>query len=639
MSGKFPRVELMPDRLPPPATSSSPDVGPSRDTAPSPDTATEPGDVLERTAPLNVETPQPGRRVGPRAVLAGAVWSLGRTWTAAPGWFLAVIFSTVLLALIPALQVRTVAWLVGDAADSTSWPDLIVPLVLLTLLVCLTEVVSSVQNLIGQRAGLRLKRRLDLEIAEVANRRDPAQIADDRMHAILDGVRNDTYHLSQSPGSVIGAVGAVLTAAALAVSLWSFSGLAAVLIVLALVPTLINYGWSATMQDRHFEAMGTHSTRSRYLMEQLVDQRTAQELATLGSGPLVRRRLGRATLEHDRLMDRMLALLMRGDVVGGLITAVLLGAALVCVIGESGGAAGLSAGILGVISGLQTTRAAGYAMGDVLGNAPRIARFRELKEAVPPYETQQIIPVCEELAVQGLTVTYPGADRPALQDASLTVCRGDMVAVVGVNGAGKATLVNAVIGMVTAQHGSVTVDGVDLSTLTAAQRFARFGLLTQEFGRYEMTVRDAVALGSPRESVSDEEVWAALDAAHAGELVRTMPDGLDSMLGQQFGGRGLSGGQWQRVALARIYLRGAGIWILDEPTSAIDAEAERDVFAQLRRTKAERITVVVSHRAWTLRGMDCIYVVDEGHVVESGTYDELMAAQTRFAEIFAQQAD
>ena len=117
-----------------------------------------------------------------------------------------------------------------------------------------------------------------------------------------------------------------------------------------------------------------------------------------------------------------------------------------------------------------------------------------------------------------------------------------------------------------------------------------------------------------------------------------MPDGLDSMLGQQFGGRGLSGGQWQRVALARIHLRGAGIWILDEPTSAIDAEAERDVFAQLRRTKAERITVVVSHRAWTLRGMDRIYVVDEGRIVESGTYDELKSRPTRFAQIFAEQA-
>lgn len=609
------------------------------DTATSPDGVPEPDETPEHAeASTSDDDASHARRAGLRAVVSGAAWSLRRSWTTAPGWFLTMVLSAVLLAMIPALQVRTVAWLVGDAADGATWTTMLLPLILLTLLVSLTEVINSAENLIGQRSALRLKRKLDLEVAEVASRRSPAQIADDQLHAALDGVRNDTYHLSRSAGSVIGAVGAVLTAAALAISLWSFSALAAVLIVLALVPTLVNYGWSATMQDRHFEEMGAHSTRSRYLMEQMVDQRTAQEIATLGSGPLVQNRLGCALGEHDRLMDRMLALIMRGDLLGGLFTALLLGGALIAVVRESVGAAGLSAGVLGIIAGLQTTRAAGFAMGDVLGSAPRVARFRELQEAVPPWEAQEIVPVCEELVVQGITVTYPGADSPALQDASLTVRRGEMVALVGVNGAGKTTLVNAVIGLVTAQQGSVMFDGVDASTLTSAQRFARIGLLTQEFGRYEMTVRDAVALGSPREDVTDQEIWAALDAARAGDLVRRMPDGLDTMLGQQFGGRGLSGGQWQRLALARIHLRGAGIWVLDEPTSAVDAEAEQEVFAQLQETRAERITLVVSHRAWTLRGMDRIHVVDGGRIIESGTYAELMSGPTRFAQIFAEQA-
>jgi ATP-binding cassette subfamily B protein len=100
---------------------------------------------------------------------------------------------------------------------------------------------------------------------------------------------------------------------------------------------------------------------------------------------------------------------------------------------------------------------------------------------------------------------------------------------------------------------------------------------------------------------------------------------------------GLSGGQWQRIALARIHLRGAGVRILDEPTSAIDAEAEQEVFAHLRDTAAEHITLVVSHRAWTLRGMDRIHVIEEGRIVESGTYRELLAERSRFAEIFTEQ--
>lgn len=151
-------------------------------------------------------------------------------------------------------------------------------------------------------------------------------------------------------------------------------------------------------------------------------------------------------------------------------------------------------------------------------------------------------------------------------------------------------------------------------------------------------MRDAVRLGSPREDVTDDEVWAALRSAHAAQMVEAMPGGLDQQLGEQWGGVGISGGQWQRLALARIYLRDSPIWILDEPTSAIDAEAEQEVFHELQRTKQGRITVVVSHRAWTLKDMDRIYVFDDGRIVEQGRYEELLALQGRFAEIFAEQS-
>lgn len=124
---------------------------------------------------------------------------------------------------------------------------------------------------------------------------------------------------------------------------------------------------------------------------------------------------------------------------------------------------------------------------------------------------------------------------------------------------------------------------------------------------------------------------------HAGDFVRRLKDGLDTQLGSQFGGVGLSGGQWQRLALARIYLRDAPIWILDEPTSAIDAEAEQQIFAELQRTRSDRITIVVSHRAWTLKGMDHIYVLDQGRIVEHGTYEQLITQQRRFSQIFAEQ--
>lgn len=204
-------------------------------------------------------------------------------------------------------------------------------------------------------------------------------------------------------------------------------------------------------------------------------------------------------------------------------------------------------------------------------------------------------------------------------------------------GAGAAGLDAGVLGIVPVTAGTVEIDGVDAAGLSPQERLARFGLVTQEFGRYEMTVRAALALGTPEEEIPEEAFWRALAAARADGMVRSLPQGLDTMLGTRFGGVGLSGGQWQRIALARIHLRGAGIRVLDEPTSAIDAEAEQEVFAQLRETAAEHLTIVVSHRAWTLRGMDRIHVLEGGWIVESGTFEELLSSGSRFAEIFAEQ--
>ena len=301
--------------------------------------------------------------------------------------------------------------------------------------------------------------------------------------------------------------------------------------------------------------------------------------------------------------------------------------------------AGVAAGILGVIAGTTATRTAGFAYGQLVGTVPKVRAYRALLADIDE-ETdstgQQVTHTVHWLSATEVTVTYPEQRRPALTGFKLNVEVGTMVALVGVNGAGKTTAINALLGILDLDDGRVEIDGLDAATLSPGRRLGHFGLLTQEFGRYDLTIRDSVRLGTP-EPASDEQIWAALDAAHIGDLVLSLPDGLDTQLGPQFDGIGLSGGQWQRLALARIHLRNAGIWILDEPTSAIDAEAEQQIFAELQRDKASRITIVTSHRAWTLRDMDHIYVLDHGVIVEHGRFEDLISANGRFAEIFANQ--
>lgn len=212
-----------------------------------------------------------------------------------------------------------------------------------------------------------------------------------------------------------------------------------------------------------------------------------------------------------------------------------------------------------------------------------------------------------------------------------------MVGIVGANGAGKTTLVRRMVGLLEEASGVVQLDDLRLETLEASDRLSYFGLLSQEFGRYELTIRDALLLGTTREAVADDELWAALETASLRDAVEKLPHGLETQLGQQFDGVGLSGGQWQRLALARIALRDAPIWVLDEPTSSVDAETERDIFDDLAAGKAGRITFVVSHRASTLVNLDRIYVIDGVTVVQSGTFDELSEAPGRFREIFRDQ--
>lgn len=569
-------------------------------------------------------------------MLGGVRWSLALAARRSPAWFLLTVLTSLVLALVPAAQVRAVSWLVG-AAEHDGLRAALLPLVLLTVLVGVGQILGSAENLVGQRISMRLMLALDSRLAACAAALSPRRKADPRVHALFEGTRTSTFALSRSPGAVVGALSSLLAALALGAAIAPFSVLAAVLVVAALAPNLLVFAWSARIQDRRFEEAAAHGARFRYLLDQLVDARTGTELAALGTGPRLARDAAAAQARMIGIQDRLYALLLRGDLLGGLVTAVLLGAALVAVLAEDGGAAGLSAGVLGVIAGLQATRGAGFAIGDVISAGPLVARFREVEALPEEAEAQEIETGIASLEIRDLTVTYPGARTPSLDGASLRAERGETIALVGVNGAGKTTLVNALLGIVEPDRGEVLLDGAEAAGLTAAQRLGRFSLVTQEFGRYEMTVREAVALGTPREDVADEEIWRALDAARAGDLVRRLPEGLDSMLGPQFGGVGLSGGQWQRIALARIHLRGAGIRVLDEPTSAIDAEAEQEVFDQLRETAAGHLTIVVSHRAWTLRGMDRIHVLEEGRIVESGTFEELLAPGTRFAEIFAEQ--
>ena len=205
---------------------------------------------------------------------------------------------------------------------------------------------------------------------------------------------------------------------------------------------------------------------------------------------------------------------------------------------------------------------------------------------------------------------------PAL---NLHIRSGELIALVGENGAGKSTLVKLLLRFYDPDQGSVRVGGVDLKDVDPQTLRSRIGVLFQDYASYELTIRENVVMGRPDGKVDDERVMEALRDARSDWLVKKMPKGLDSKVGRLFeGGHDLSGGEWQRLALARIMYRDADIWILDEPTSSLDPEAEAGIFAELKENLRGRIGIVISHRFSTVRIADRIAVIADGRVTELG---------------------
>jgi ATP-binding cassette subfamily B protein len=220
------------------------------------------------------------------------------------------------------------------------------------------------------------------------------------------------------------------------------------------------------------------------------------------------------------------------------------------------------------------------------------------------------------------------------------VPKGQSLALVGENGAGKTTFIKLLAGLYDPTEGRVLLDGRDLRTWDERELRARIGVIFQDFNEYQLALRENVAFGSVDHRDDELRVGRAVDQGGAKELVATLGGGLDTQLGRWFaGGVELSGGQWQKVALARAFMREeADILILDEPTAALDAEAEHAVFQRFRALAAGRTTILISHRFPTVRMADRILVLEAGRVIEDGSHAQLLAAGRRYAHLFGLQA-
>jgi ATP-binding cassette subfamily B protein len=240
---------------------------------------------------------------------------------------------------------------------------------------------------------------------------------------------------------------------------------------------------------------------------------------------------------------------------------------------------------------------------------------------------------------RNVSFAYPGTERRVLKNFNLTLSPGERIALIGENGQGKTTVVKLITRLYDPTEGQILLDGIDLREYSIEDLHRHIGVIFQDFMRFEMTARENIAVGNVERLQQQDDIELAAHKSLADTVVRKLAGGYDQMLGRRFeGGVELSGGEWQKMALARAYLRDAQLLILDEPTAALDARSELEVFERFAELTAGKMALLISHRFSTVRMADRIVVLSGGRLIEEGTHQQLMDKNGLYAGMFEMQA-
>jgi ATP-binding cassette, subfamily B, bacterial len=455
----------------------------------------------------------------------------------------------------------------------------------------------------------------------------------------------DRIGMIQSAGRL---VQQVTTTASLAASIYLVSPWILLVLVACLVPAFVG--------ETHFAfltySLNFRQTRARREMDYLRiiggSKESAKELKLFGLAPFFVNRF--STLSHN-LHGENISLATRRFFFGAVLT--LLGtcgyygtyayAIYLTVIGAltlgtltflAGAIAGTSSNVQAVFSSFSSIADQALFLGDLLEFLSVRPKVFSKPGALPAPRRIQ-----SGIEFRNVSFFYPSTSRPVLHDINFSLQPAERVALVGENGQGKTTIVKLILRLYDVTSGQILLDGIDLREYDLDSLWKMVGVIFQDFMRYEMTASENIAVGGIEDRTNPFRIRAAAQKSLAEDLIRKLPAHYEQILGRRFeGGVDLSGGEWQKIALARAYMRDAQLLILDEPTAALDARAERGVYQRFADLTDGKMSLLISHRFSTVRMADRIFVLDSGKIIEQGSHHQLLSCGGRYAELYELQA-
>jgi ATP-binding cassette subfamily B protein len=574
-------------------------------------------------------------------------------WDAAPSVVAGGLVLRVASALIPLAVLEVSKWII-DMVVATAKTHGPIPQQIWILLAA-EFFLAGLNNILGRaidytdaRLSDEFTREVSLRVINHATTLDLASFEDPSFHDKLERARQNATDRVGMLASMGRLVLQIITLISLSVAVILYSPWLFALLVICVVP--------AFMGESHFAFLGYSLAHSLTPVRRELDylrvlgssKESAKEVKLFSLGPYLSDRYAALTdgiiRKNRRLTRRRLWWGSTLAVIGSLgyygSYAYLVWRALLGEI-SVGTLTMLTGAIAGSATQLQSVFSMFSSIADQALFLTDLVSFLQVRPSIrsKPTAVPAPRPIRDGFEFRDVRFHYPGSDRLILKNLNLRIEPGEHLALVGENGQGKTTLVKLLARLYDPTSGVILLDGVDLRDYSVEELHKEIGVIFQDFVHYDLAARLNIGVGRISQASEDDALWGAARKSRADRLLERFPGGLDQMLGRRFeGGLDLSGGEWQKFALARAYLRNAQVLILDEPTAALDAVAESEVFARFDDLARGKMAILISHRFSTVRKSHRIVVLEDGRIREQGTHDELVATGGEYAKLFELQA-